>query len=61
MTHYMRPELLFAALVVVIVLAAIAKAIPRMPQVRAKALLTERERAARGIIERILSHARVHV
>ena len=61
MTHYMRPELLPAALVVVIVLAAIDKAIPRTPRVRAKALLTERERATRGIIERILPHARVHV
>lgn len=61
MTHYTRPELLLAALIVVIVLAAIAEAIPRTPQIRAKALLTERERAARGIIERILSHARVHM
>ncbi|MBB3588935.1 DUF2726 domain-containing protein [Sphingomonas sp. BK481] len=61
MTHYTRPELLLAALVVVIVLAAIAKAIPRTPRVRAKALLTERERAARGIIERVLPHTRVHV
>ena len=61
MTHYTRPELLLAALFVVIVLAAIAKAIPRTPQVRAKALLTERESAARGIIERILFHARMHV
>lgn len=61
MTHYARPELLVAALVVVIALAAITEAIPRTPQVRAKALLTERERAARGIIERILPDARVHV
>ena len=61
MTHYTRPELRLAALVVVVILAAIAKAIPRTPQVRAKALLTDRERAAQGIIERILSHARVHV
>ena len=61
MTHYTRPELLLAALIVVIVLVAIAEAIPRTPQIRAKAPLTVRERAARGIIERILSHARVHV
>lgn len=61
MTHYTRAALLLAALVVVIVLAAIAKAIPRTPRVRAKALLTERERAARGIIERVLTHTRVHV
>ncbi|MGY2734658.1 hypothetical protein [Sphingomonas sp. UYP23] len=61
MTHYTYPELLLAALVVVIVLAAIAKANPRTPRVRAKALLTERERAARGIIERVLPHTRVHV
>jgi len=61
MTHYARPELLVAALVVVIALAAITEAIPRTPQVRAKALLTERERPARGIIERILPDARVHV
>ncbi|MGC5799253.1 DUF2726 domain-containing protein [Sphingomonas sp. NFX23] len=53
--------MLVAALVVVIALAAITEAIPRTPQVRAKALLTERERAARGIIERILPDARVHV
>ena len=46
MTHYTRPELLLAALVIIIVLGAIAEAIPRTPQVRAKALLTERERAA---------------
>jgi hypothetical protein len=61
MTHYTRPELLLAALVIVIVLAAIGRAIPRTPRVRAKALLTERERAARAIIERVLPHSRVHV
>ncbi|MGY2737059.1 DUF2726 domain-containing protein [Sphingomonas sp. UYP23] len=56
----MRPELLLASLVAV-VLAAIAKAVSRTPRVRAKALLTERERVARGINERVLPHSRVHV
>lgn len=61
MTHYTRPELLLAAPIVVIVLGATAKAIPRTPRVRAKALLIERERVARSIIERVLPHTRVHV
>ena len=46
---------------VVFVLAAIAKLVPHTPRVRAKPLLTDRERAARAIIERVLPHARVHV
>jgi len=47
--------------VVVFVLVGIARLAPRTPRVRAKPLLTERERAARAIIERVLPHARVHV
>jgi very-short-patch-repair endonuclease len=46
---------------VVFVLAGIARLAPHTPRVRAKPLLTERERAARAIIERFLPHARVHV
>lgn len=46
---------------VVFVLAAIARLVPHTPQVRAKPLLTDRESAARAIIERVLPHARVHV
>lgn len=60
MMHYTRLELFLAALVVVIVMASIAKAMPRTPRVRAKAPLTERKRATRGIIERVLPHTRVH-
>ena len=46
---------------VVFVFAGIAKLAPHTPRVRAKPLLTERERGARAIIERVLPHARVHV
>ncbi|WP_242098748.1 DUF2726 domain-containing protein [Sphingomonas sp. CROZ-RG-20F-R02-07] len=57
----MHPELLLAALLIAVLLAAIAMAIPRRPRVRAKALLTKRERVARVIIERVLPHARIYV
>jgi very-short-patch-repair endonuclease len=56
-----HPLLLFAFVVIVFVLAALAKALPQTPKVRAKPLLTDRERAARTIIERVLPHTRVHV
>lgn len=46
---------------IVFVLAAIARTVTATPRVRAKPLLTDRERAARAIIERTLPHARVHV
>lgn len=46
---------------VVFVLAAIARLASHTPRVRAKPLLTDRERAARAIIERVLPNARVHV
>jgi len=46
---------------VVFILAGVARLAPHTPQVRAKPLLTERERAARAIIERVLPDARVYV
>jgi hypothetical protein len=46
---------------VVFVLAGIARIVTATPRVRAKPLLTDCERAARAIIERLLPHARVHV
>jgi very-short-patch-repair endonuclease len=46
---------------IVFILAAIVRTVSRPPQVRAKPLLTDRERAALAIIERTLPHARVYV
>lgn len=51
----------FGALVIAGILIGVGYGLAgNRPRVSAKPLLTERERAARGIIERLLPHARVH-
>ena len=59
--HHNCLEFLLAAPVVIVVLAAIDNAIARTTRARVKALLTDRGRAARGSIERVLPNARIHV
>ena len=61
MNGFHLPPIFYLIIAALFILAAIAKALPHIPRVRAKPLLTERERAARAIIERVLPHARVHV
>lgn len=61
MTGLHLPPICYVVFAFLFVLAAIGEALPHIPRVRAKLLLTERERAARAIIERVLPHARVHV
>lgn len=63
MTHILPASgfLLVGLSAVVFMLAVIAKLTSRAPRVCARPLLTERERAARVIIEHVLPHARVHV
>lgn len=63
MTHILPPSgfLIVGVFAVVFILVAIAKVTPRTPRVRTTPLLTERERAARSIIENVLPHARIYV
>lgn len=61
MTGLYIPPICYVVFAFLFVIAAIGPALPHIPRVRAKPLLTERECAARAIIKRVLPHARVHV